>query len=441
MQPNILYIFTDQQSSTMMGCAGNPDVQTPALDSLAARGVRFDQAYCTYPLCTPSRASMFTGRYPHEVGVNRNNVGIDECCRENELGHVLSRTGYECVYGGKWHVPEIAVPDDVHGFRRISGFDDTQLADACIEFFRQPHAQPFFCVVSFDNPHNICEWAREQPLPWGGVSSPPAVADCPALPENHAAAADEPNVITRHRHDYSLHRGLIMQNTADDWRQLRWAYARLTEMVDHEIGRILAGLDDAGLADDTLVIFSSDHGDQDAAHGLSHKNVPYEESIRVPLIIAGAGVTQQGTRSHLVDNGPDLFATICNYAGAELPEGCHGLSLRPILTGLKLHGFHDYIVSEMLFDSLQDKPKARVVRSYQHKYIAFDRGRHREQLFDLLDDPGETQNLAGDRAFAAVLQEHREFLREWCERTNDDFGGRHYGHPDTPYMVPGDEYV
>ena len=96
-RPNILYIFTDQQSATAMSCTGNPDLLTPAMDSIAANGVRFEQAYCTYPLCTPSRASMFTGRTPHEVGIQGNDQPIEASFREQELGRLLSDAGYECV--------------------------------------------------------------------------------------------------------------------------------------------------------------------------------------------------------------------------------------------------------------------------------------------------------------------------------------------------------
>ena len=122
-KPNILYIFTDQQFAGAMSCAGNEDVHTPSLDRLAAEGVRFEKAYCAFPLCTPSRASMFAGRWPHELGIKGNGVPIGEAFQPEELGHLLSNAGYDCAYGGKWHVPEIAIPDG-HGFRNINGFDD-----------------------------------------------------------------------------------------------------------------------------------------------------------------------------------------------------------------------------------------------------------------------------------------------------------------------------
>lgn len=171
-RPDMLYVFTDQQYAGAMSCAGNENLHTPAMDSIAATGVRFENAYCTYPLCTPSRASMFGGRWPHELGITNNGQHINEAFREQELGHLLFSAGCECVYGGKWHVPETAIPNG-HGFRSICCLDDAALPNRCREFLESPHDRPFFLVASFDNPHNICEWRCQQNLPWGSVGEPP----------------------------------------------------------------------------------------------------------------------------------------------------------------------------------------------------------------------------------------------------------------------------
>lgn len=177
-----------------MSCAGNEDLRTPAMDSLAQTGVLFSKTYCTYPLCTPARSSFFTGRMPHEVGITGNGQPIDERFRPEEMGFLLQRAGYDCVYGGKWHIPELAIPDGENGFRRICGFDDAHLAERCSEYLAQPREKPFLMVASFDNPHNICEWARRQVLPWGPIQDAPT-EECPTLPPNHAILAFEPEAI------------------------------------------------------------------------------------------------------------------------------------------------------------------------------------------------------------------------------------------------------
>jgi len=437
-RPNILYVFTDQQSADAMSCAGNPDLHTPAMDSLAASGVRFGRAYCTYPLCTPARASMFTGRMPHEVGIDRNNVPIEERFRQEELGHLLSAAGYECVYGGKWHVPEISIPEG-HGFRSICPFDDVALPHRCREFLEGPHHRPFFLVASFDNPHNICEWRRQQNVPWGSIGEPPKVEDCPMLPANFAIPPFEPEAIriitTSNRRMYPG------PNYSDDqWRRYRWAYFRLVEKVDAQIGQILDALRDTGLADNTLVIFSSDHGDGNSSHHLVQKSFLYEEAMRVPMIVSMPGVTGRGRvdDAHLISANLDFYTTVCDFSGVEPPAGLKGRSLRPLLDGSDGVDWRDHLVAETHFGS--HRCDGRMVRTDRYKYVAYTWGAYREQLFDMERDPGEMVNLAVRSTYRDILQQHRDLLRAWCERTSDGFYGGHYSHRDVPFMVPGDEY-
>lgn len=434
-RPNILYIFTDQQSASAMSCAGNPDVKTPNLDKLAARGIRFEHAYSAYPLCTPARAAMFSGRWPHEVGVNKNRDGIDEALRATEMGPVFRDAGYECVYGGKWHVPEISIPDGEHGFRRICPFDDEHLADRCIKFLEQPHDKPFLMVASFDNPHNICEWGREQPVAWGNVTlSPPE--EWPLLPANHVPATDEPEGITTYRASHGK-AGFISRYSNDDWRRRRAAYYKLVEKVDAEIGRILDSLDRTGLADNTLVVFSADHGDMNSAHQLIQKSHFYEESANVPFIVAGPGVQKGVVDSRLVHGCLDLFPTFCDAAGIDAPDGLRGESLLPLLAGDDAVNWRTHLVCESNLD--QHDLRLRMVRSEQYKYVVYEWGRYREQLFDLTADPGEMVNLARHARNREILDQHRRILHDWCVMTNDSFG-RHYSHPDVPFNVPGHEF-
>ena len=436
-RPNILLIITDQQSASAISCAGNEHLHTPAVDALAAQGVRFDNAYCTYPLCTPARASMFTGRWPHEVGIGDNNVGIAEAFREQELGNLLSAAGYTCAYGGKWHVPEIAMPEG-HGFEQICGFDDVALGGCVDGFLRRDHGQPFFLVAGFDNPHNICEWMRNQPLPWGNLPEPPPVDVCPPLPANHAPSPDEPTAVADHRQEF-LRRGILYDFTPEQWRRVRWAYFRLVERVDAQVGLILSALADNGRADDTVVIFTSDHGDHHGAHTLNQKWTFYEESARVPLIVRVPGGATGAVDRHLVTNGPELFRTVCDYAGVDVPDGVGGHSLRPLVEGRTVDAPNEYVVAEsrlMAFGGCA----GRMVRSERYKYCVYERGWPREELYDLHADPGETDNLAGRAAHAEALARHREHLRQWCTSTADNFCGGHYAHPDAPFMLPGDDY-
>ena len=166
-RPNVLYIFTDQQWAGAMSCAGNRDLRTPIMDRLAAEGVRFPNAYCSFPMCVPARASMITGRPPHALGMNGAlvpdcTVDISEADLASSLGRLMSDAGYRCGWGGKWHtglrgggcwLPPREKLD--HGFDHVAGFDDNALPDACARFLHAEDDRPFFLVASFDNPDII----------------------------------------------------------------------------------------------------------------------------------------------------------------------------------------------------------------------------------------------------------------------------------------------
>ena len=145
-RPNIIYIFTDQQTASAMSCAGNPDLHTPNLDRLAAAGVMFNNAYCTAPLSGPSRGAMFTGHYPDAVGLSVNGSPIPDSLRTQTLGTLIKNAGYDCAYGGKWHLPLLDVPDKEYGFDNIYKHSDDGLAEACAEYLSRKHKKPFFLV-------------------------------------------------------------------------------------------------------------------------------------------------------------------------------------------------------------------------------------------------------------------------------------------------------
>ena len=436
-RPNILIIITDQQSYSAMSCAGNHDLRTPAMDSLAETGVLFSKAYCTYPLCTPARASFFTGRMPHEVGIMGNGQPIDERFRSEEMGFLFQRAGYDCVYGGKWHVPEIAIPDGEHGFRRICGFDDAHLSERCSEYLGQPRQKPLMMVASFDNPHNICEWARRQVLPWGPIEEGPPEG-FPMLPSNYAIPVFEPEAI-RLAQSWNARVYPVREWGDEEWRRYRRAYFLLVEKVDAQIGRILDALCRHWLEEETLVVFTSDHGDGMGAHQWNQKSVFYDEVARVPFILSYKGVTRAGKvdDSHLVSVGLDLLPTICDYAEIELPEGLRGSSVRELAEGRSPASWRDAVFGQTVLHAGY-RMHGRMVRTKRHKYAVYSWGEHREQLVDLEEDPGEMVNLAVGPEHADLLADHRRRLWEWCQQTGDLFD-EHSSHRGRP-SVPGYEY-
>jgi arylsulfatase A-like enzyme len=425
-RPNILWICTDQQFAGALGCAGNDDIETPNLDRLAARGVRFEEAYCADPVCVPSRASMVTGRPPHETGVTANGEALPAEYHHETLGVLLDDAGYDCGYGGKWHVPGLDV--ETAGFERLCEKDDHRLAGACIEFLERDRDAPFLLAAHFDNPHNICEWARGQNLPWGDIERPP-VEECPPLPANFHIPPFEPDVLRRETRKRTKTMGSMADATPEEWRQYRHAYYRLVETVDTELGRILTALDEEGVTEDTVVIFTSDHGDGNGAHQVNQKWLLYEEETRVPLIVAGPGTADGAVDDHLVSTGLDLLPTLCDYGDTEPPSALQGRSIRPLAAGRAPDDWRDRVVIETY-----DPIEGRAVRTDRYKYIVYRRGRGREQLFDLRTDRGEMVDLSVDADYADVLAEHRDLLLEWCVDTGDIFAER---YPEGAPLIPG----
>jgi arylsulfatase A-like enzyme len=423
---NVLLIMTDQQQSAALSCAGNLDVHTPNLDALAARGTRFTSAYTTFPLCTPARASLFSGRMPHILDVMNNNLPLADVYREQTLGHLFSRSGYDCAYGGKWHVTQIAMQDGF-AFRRISGFDDNALPTAAIEFLHTPREQPFLLVTSFDNPHNICEHSRNQPLPWGEVPLA-AIEDCPNLPPNFSAGPHEPEALRV----YAERAGKFRRRpayTAARWRLMRHVYYRLVEKVDAQIGQILDALRETGQEENTLVVFTSDHGDMAGAHELNQKHSLYDESARVPLIVAGPGVAA----GHIVDEPVsfvDVLPTVCDLVGVTTPDDLPGVKLR---SALERQAFQrdPVVIQSFWADEISNavSTQARCLVTRTHKYVVHEWGEYREQLFDRAADPWEQVNLAVESRHRLLLEESRRALRAWCHTAADRFGAR-YIHRD-----------
>ncbi|MEQ9289615.1 MAG: sulfatase-like hydrolase/transferase [Cyclobacteriaceae bacterium] len=430
IRPNIIFITTDQQEANSMSCAGNGDVKTPNMDRIARAGVRFTKTYSTFPLCTPSRASIYTGKMPHELGVYSNNkTQIQKSDFEFGLGSLLLKSGYDCAYGGKWHVPELDIPEDI-GFRKIADMDESRLTQACIEYLREKHERPFFLVASYESPHGICEWARGQTLPYGEIKKTD-LENCPSLPRNFPIAPFEPGII-RIEQQSNPHAYPTRNFTPEDWRQYLHAYYRLVEQVDNEIGQILDEVDRLKLEDNTIIIFSSDHGDGIAAHNWNQKTVLYEESAKVPLIISYPGVSQKDivNDTQLVSLGLDILPTVCDYANVPVPKGLKGLSLRPLIEGRKVDQWRDYVIVETMFDGKSaHQTKGRSLISDKFKYIIYDLGKNREQLFDLEKDPGEMVNLVQDGKYKSVLNKMRGDLLAWSKETGDTLEMRRFVVP------------
>lgn len=457
-RPNIVLFIADQHFADVMSSAGCDYVQTPALDSLAATGVRFRNTYCNYPVCMSSRASLMTGRWPHELGVVEGDdddhsssptvsgkkpkssggkksaqAGINT---GKSLGTLMKEAGYETAYFGKWHVDHVSTsPENQwHGFDILEdGRRDEATADKAIAFINAKHDKPFFLVVSFLNPHDICEWARlrsglTNKMGNGLIALEPPLTNCPPLPANFAIPADEPEVVGLRRLSQPTRAHPTQKWGETEWRQYRWAYARLIEKMDQQIGRVLTALKTAGLTDQTLVAYTSDHGDGDAAHHWNQKMVLYEEATRIPLIVSWPGHTPPGKvdGSRLVSMGLDLLPTFCDYAGVSVPAELTGRSLRPWAerSSTPPTNAPQFIVTEVNYSNLLPGEKLAqglLVRTADYSYINYSAGKNHEQLFNLQTDPGQMTNLVARADQQTVLAKHRQLMRDWVKQTKSPF--------------------
>lgn len=401
-RPNILLVFTDQETAA----AARPAAHTPHWDRLAARSVTFSRALCTSPQCSPSRASLLTGLYPHQTGVETNLDAV--YARElppdiPTFGSRLRAAGYATAYFGKWHLSD-AGPGR-HGFDTVGPLhDDTAIAGAAAAWLAGRPTAPWCAAVSFYNPHDIYRLSRDRSYPIR------ADATLPANGRDDLSTKPPPQ-----RWFLTEDQGRpFAQATDDDWRRYRSAYADLLERVDANLGTVLAGLDRSGGQDQTLVIVTSDHGDLAGAHGLPFKGpCLYDELLHVPLLLAWPG-QPAGRRPALVSL-LDLVPTMLDAAGIAADLTLPGRSLRPLLQGDAVD-WPDWAVVEYLSKQRHANP-LRGLRRGHWQYNRYLWGG--EELYDLATDTGELHNLAGQPAYAAERDRLRAELERWRAATGD----------------------
>ncbi len=402
--PNFLFIMSDQLGLDAIAAHGCPDVKTPNLDRLVRRGVSFMESHSTNPVCSPARSSLLTGRMPVETGVISNSRPIHS--RVPSMGHWFREAGYETVYCGKWHLPG-GYPAETDGFTVLpAGVGQGDLVDPIVsrscEAYLKSRAKdrPFVFVASLVQPHDICYWAiRGKELVPEELPFPEIADQLPELPPNHTAQPPAPERLAR-----SVYKGF----SAKQWRYYIYIYYRQVEMLDADVGRLLDAVEDSGDADNTIIIFTSDHGEGRGRHQHVQKWYPYEEGVKVPLIFSCPGRIEEDHKdaTHLV-SGLDVMSTMCDYAAIDAPPDCRGTSVRPVLEG-KPVTWRDFVVAETHIIG-------RTVRTQDYKYVQYE-GDPVEQLFDMRADPWETRNLYQDAKYSGVVRDHRKLLEQWNAR-------------------------
>ncbi|MEW6360419.1 MAG: sulfatase-like hydrolase/transferase [Planctomycetota bacterium] len=403
-RPNFLFIISDQLGLDAIAAHGCPDVHTPNMDRFVQRGVTFMESHSTNPVCSPARSSLFTGRMPTETGVITNSRPIHPT-RPN-MGQWLGKEGYEAVYCGKWHLPG-GYPAEIEGFTVLptgggqGDLVDSTVSASCEAYLKgRGRGKSFVLAASLLQPHDICYWAiQAKTLVPDGLAFPQVADKLPKLPPNHRVRPRAPRKLDQLHYD-----GF----SDEQWRYYLYIYCRQVEMVDGDIGRILNALEDSGQADNTVVILTSDHGDGRGRHQHVSKWYPYDEAVKVPMIVSCPGRMAEGLRDaeHLV-SGLDVMNTMCDYAGIQPPPDSPGRSLRPLLEK-KPTEWREFVVSE-------HHVIGRMLRTPQYKYVRYE-GDPVEQLFDMKADPWETKNLYDQAKYASVVKDHRKLLDDWEAR-------------------------
>ncbi len=440
-RPNIIYLLTDDQRADALGCMGNPIIHTPNIDRMAAEGVLFENAFVTTAICMTSRASIMTGQYAarHKIW----NFGVDftpEQLHDTYLGR-LKTAGYRTGFIGKWGVGHPKQADGIldfnRGFPGQSRFFEgdvklkrgrhltAKMGDQALEFLSGcEKGKPFHLSISFKAPH--CQDSRD-------ILSDQFPADrafdslyrditIPAPPNSGAEFYDRmPDFL---KNSMNRDRWAVRFRSPARFQQSVKDYYRLISGVDAVVGRIREALLERGLADNTIIIFTSDHGFFLGEYGFAGKWTPHEVSIRVPLVIFDPRLDSslRGSRRTEMALSIDLAPTMLGLANIDAPDTMQGVSLETLIQGKEAGEWREAFFYEHWFNA-----GGRIVPSEGYRDQRWKYGRYLvpgeeangtsrwEELFDLNVDPHETTNLAGDPSYQERLEAVRGEWKRWRE--------------------------
>ena len=475
VRPNVLWICTDQQRWDTLGTAGNEWVTTPNIDALAASGVVFEQAFAQSPVCTPSRSSFMTGRYPRTTRARQNGVSIPR--DEQMVTRTLADAGYVCGLAGKFHVsaahwsvspgtesriddgysefhwshhpdPDWPTNEYIHWLREkgkhyetrflegsehvLYGMDEedhqtTWCAQKAIDFI-DAHEQfdnPWFFSVNIFDPHHPFDPPAEFLEPYL------ARLDEIPLPDYVPGELDDKPVFQKIDHEgaYGGRENYVYPQMTDrDHRLIRAAYWAMCDLIDVQVGRMLEALEQTGQRENTIVIFSTDHGEMLGDHGIYLKGPYfYDQAVKVPLIVSYPAAVSGGRRDRELVELVDLAPTILDAAGMEQTPGMQGRSLWPVLAETETGADRRSDVYCEYYNAMpwhsEPVPQATMLRTATHKLVMYH-GLDDGELYDLLADPGEHVNLWRSEEHVSVKVELLLRLTDRMAWTVDPLPGR-----------------
>ena len=474
-QPNVVVLMSDQQRLDTVSCYGlNEICRTPHIDALAARGVRFDSAFTPTAICSPARASFYTGLYPHKHGVTANGLCLREGVRG--LNHYMDKVGYRCGYAGKWHVDEQTGPtgygfagQDFMGYAfpgsdllpglqfgakprghnpyadylKERGFDPPPTVshrfvgtnpsnqaqemfalhegpvESCIEYFVAEEAirvldevatdeEPFFLWANFWGPHS----PSLVPEPYFSMYDPKAIPEHPGYAETFEKKPYRQQLIEKlwGLGDYGW----------EGFQEIAARYFGHCTLIDDMVGRVVAHLERLGVLDDTIIVYTADHGDCLGAHKLIEKGeFMYDEIYRIPLVIAHPDCEAPGTACDEFVYLHEIMLSSLDAAGLEVPADLDGQSFLPAMEGRPFANGREEVYC--VFDRHFTVANQRMVRTRTHQFT-FNSGDPGE-LYDLQRDPYQLDNVYGDPAYEAVRQDLMGRMDRYMEELGDPLRG------------------
>ncbi|MBN8456615.1 MAG: sulfatase [Verrucomicrobia bacterium] len=411
-RPNFLFIYSDDHRWDAMGVVQReqgergrfPWIKSPGMDRLAAEGVRFRNAFVTLSLCAPSRAAFLTGRYNHTNGITNNGTPFPA----DSVTHatLLRAAGYKTAYIGKWHMGNqrgqrpgfdysasfIAhgryhdCPFEINGVAKpTAGWVDDVSTDFAIEWIKRQRDNPFSIVVGLKSPHG----------PRGGVNLPARLRTLYAGQQSRPV----PNLRTPSPWQQPLAENDPPRGIADNRAHLD--YMRHIKGVDENVARLLDALDQLGLAEDTVVVYTSDNGYYLGEHCSGDKRSLYDESLRIPMLARYPRLFGKGRTVDDMVLNVDLAPTFLDLAGVPVPKEMHGMSWKPLAAGKSIPWRQSFFAE--YYKELGDVPTCYALRTTTHKLIRYPNHPDWTEVYDLAKDPYETRNLAADTTLTAKL--------------------------------------
>jgi iduronate 2-sulfatase len=436
-RPNVLFISVDDMNCDL-GSYGHPLVRSPHIDGLAARGVRFDRAYCQFPLCSPSRTSLMTGRRPDTTQVFNLSKHFREVLPDvvtlpqlfQKHGYYVARVGKIYHYGNPGDIGTDGLDDPASWQHRVNpsgrdkaeenlivnytpkrglgsslsvlaaeGTDEEQtdgmVATEIIKLMEANRDKPWFLAAGFYRPH--CPYVA--PKKYFDLY-PLEQIQMPSFSD--AEMKQIPPLATAFTRPWPY-----LGATEEEARKSKQAYYATISFVDAQVGRLLDALDRLKLTDNTLIVFWSDHGYHLGEHGLWKKQSTFEESARAPLIIAGAGVKSAGKPCLRPVEFVDLYPTIADLCGLRPGDGLEGVTLRPLLDNPDAPWNRPAYTQVM-----RGNVPGHSVRTQRWRYVEWDNGKQGRQLYDHERDPRELTNLADDPRHAATVKEMQALIKK-----------------------------